>query len=153
MAPPGLFFDSNLIVLYVVGNVDQDFIAKHRRLRDYSRNDFELLLQALAPYQRILVTPNTLSEASNLLAQHEEPERSLFLAGLGTMIRDTEEIVVTSAQASLDRNFERLGLTDAALLQIATGETPVITADFDLYVEVARRRQDAALNFTHLRAL
>ena len=67
------------------------------------------------------------------------------------MIRDTEEIVVTSAQASLDRNFERLGLTDAALLQIATGETPVITADFDLYVEVARRRQDAALNFTHLR--
>ena len=38
--------------------------------------DYETLLKLLVPVERAFVTPNTLTETSNLLAQHGEPERS-----------------------------------------------------------------------------
>ena len=41
MAPAGLFIDANLLVLLVVGRVGRDLIAKHRRLREYTAEDYE----------------------------------------------------------------------------------------------------------------
>ena len=40
--------------------------------------DYELLVGLLSNFQQILVTPNTLTETSNLLGQHGEPQRSRF---------------------------------------------------------------------------
>ena len=152
MVSSGLFVDANLLVLFVVGNVDEDLISKHRRLREYTSDDYGVLVTALDPYDRILVTPNTLTEASNLLAQHGEPERTRLLEGLSILIEETEEIVVASIEASTDTEFERLGLTDSVLLQAATPETPVLTVDFPLYDAISQRNVDAVVNFRHLAA-
>ena len=132
MPPAGYFIDANLFVLLVVGSVGRDLIAKHRRLREYTIDDYETLLDLLDPVDQVFVTPNTLTETSNLLAQHGEPERSLFFRMLRFIIQQSEEV---------------------ALLEIVTAETPVVTVDLDLYLEAVRRRQDAAVNFTHLRNL
>ena len=153
MPPAGYFIDANLFVLLVVGSVGRDLIAKHRRLREYTIDDYETLLDLLDPVDQVFVTPNTLTETSNLLAQHGEPERSLFFRRLRFIIQQSEEVVVASEAASSNSEFDRLGLTDAALLEIVTAETPVITVDLDLYLEAVRRRQDAAVNFTHFRNL
>ena len=71
-APVGYFVDANLLVLLVVGNVDQDLIAKHGRLEEYTAEDYETLLDLLSQTRQsqIYVTPNTLTEASNLLYRH-----------------------------------------------------------------------------------
>ena len=153
MAPAGLFIDANLLVLLVVGSVGRDLIAKHRRLREYTAEDYEILVDVLGPVDRVLVTPNTLTETSNLLAQHADPERSRFFDRLRVFIQETEEVVIASIQASSHSAFGRLGLTDAALLQVATKETPLVTVDLDLYLAVLEKGEDAAVNFTHLRGL
>ena len=80
----------------------------HRRLR--------LLLVVLNEVSHIFVTPNTLTEASNLLHQHGEPKRSLLMDGLALLIEERDEILVASAQAAVNPYFGRLGLTDPALL-------------------------------------
>ena len=87
MAAAGLFIDANLLVLLVVGSVGRDLIAKHRRLREYTGEDYEILVDVLSRVDRVLVTPNTLTETSNLLAQHAEPERSRFFDRLRVLIR------------------------------------------------------------------
>ena len=153
MPPAGYFIDANLFVLLVVGSVGRDLIAKHRRLREYTVDDYETLLDLLDPVDQVFVTPNTLTETSNLLAQHGEPERSHFFQMLRFLIQQSEEIVVASEAASSNSKFARLGLTDAALLEVVTAETPVVTVDLDLYLEATRRGQNAAVNFTHLRDL
>ena len=94
--------------------------------------DYDLLIDFLVPVDRLFVTPNTLTEASNLLAQHGEPERSHLLAGLRFVIEQSEEVVVASADASSSRAFRRLGLTDAVLLEVATADTPLLTVDLGL---------------------
>ena len=153
MAPAALFIDANLLVLLVVGSVGRELIAKHRRLREYTGEDYDILVGVLSRVDRVLVTPNTLTETSNLLAQHAEPERSRFFDRLRGLIQETEEVVVASVQASSNRDFRRLGLTDAALLEVATVETPLVTVDLDLYLAALTKGEDAAVNFTHLRGL
>ena len=80
--PSGYLIDANLLVLLAVGNEGRDFIAKHRRLDEYSAADYDILIGLLRQVSRVLVTPNTLTEASNLLSQHGEPERSRFMGSL-----------------------------------------------------------------------
>ena len=153
--PLGYFVDANLLVLLVVGSVGRDLIAKHGRLEEYTTEDYEALLYLLSQTRQsqIYVTPNTLTEASNLLAQHGEPERSLILERLQVLIEDSREIVVASSQASRNNTFVRLGLTDAALLEAISAETPLLTVDLDLYLAALEIGSEYSVNFTHLRNL
>ena len=153
MACAGVFIDSSLLVLLVVGSTGRDLIEKHRRLREYTVEDYELLIDLLSPVHRVFVTPNTLTETSNLLAQHAEPERSRFFDMLRFFIQESEEVVVASVQASSNDAFRHLGLTDAALLEAITAATPLVTVDLDLYLAASAKDADAVVNFTHLRGL
>ena len=73
MPRTGLFIDANLLLLLIVGSVGEDLIAKHRRLAGYTAEDYDVLLQQIQPTDQVFVTPNTLTETSNLLAQHGHP--------------------------------------------------------------------------------
>ena len=154
MARPGIFLDASLLVLLVVGSVGRDLISKHRRLRGaYTAEDYDILIDLIRPVDRVLVTPNTLTEASNLLGHHAEPERSRLFDKLRTLIQATEEIVVASEDASSNSVFRRLGLTDAALLERITTKSPLLTADLDLYLAALAKGNGAAVNFAHHRNL
>ena len=149
----GYFVDSSLLVLLVVGNVGRHLIQKHRRLQAFTVEDYQALLDLLSTVDQAFVTPNTLTETSNLLAQHREPERSRFFDMLRHVIENSREVVVAGADASSNNAFNRLGLTDAALLQTVSANTPVVTVDIDLYLAAWAQAPDTAVNFTHLRNL
>ncbi len=151
MTQPGLFIDANLLLLLVVGSEGRELIVKHRRLDGYSANDYDILLDLIRQVARVFVTPSTLTEASNLLAQHGEPERSRILRRLKYIVHESEEVVVASAVATNNSQFERLGLTDAALLEAITPQTPLVTVDFDLYIAALEKGEDTVVNFTQLR--
>ena len=152
MAASGIFVDANLLVLLVVGLTDKNLISKHKRVRQrFDAGDFELLCRIVSQYPRLLVTPNTLTEASNLLAQHREPQKSRILDKLAELITGSREIYVESGVASRNNTFNRLGLTDAALLEEISAERPLITVDVNLYYAGQRKDSSASVNFEHLR--
>ena len=156
MALKGIFIDANLLVLLVVGATDQALIAKHRRLRRFTEEDYERLIGLIGQAGQVFLTPNTLTEASNLLAQHPNPARSRFFEVLRHIIKRSEEIVVDSKTAARNNAFVRLGLTDAALLEVVSEETPLVTVDLNLFVAAfakGAKGKIAALNFTHLQSL
>ncbi|MDE0330783.1 MAG: PIN domain-containing protein [Nitrospinae bacterium] len=150
MPPAGYFIDANLLVLLIVGRVGEEFIAKHSRLQQFVEEDYLILRNLLDIVDQVFVTPNTLTETSNLLAQHGEPERSRFFEQLRSTIEESREIHVVSEVASQNREFRRLGLTDAALLEVATLETPLLTVDLDLYLAALTKDRDTAVNFRHI---
>ena len=152
----GYFVDSGLLTLLAVGNEDRGLIAKHRRLQGYAPEDYDALtaLVSRTDSGKIFATPNTLTETSNLLGQHGEPERSRLFARLRSMIAESVEIVVASADASSNESFGRLGLTDAALLEVASSQTPLLTSDARLYLEAMKgARGVVAVNFSGFRNL
>ena len=71
--PSALFVDANLIVLLVVGLVGRDLIARHRRTRTFDVDAFERLTRAISRVGDVRVTPNALTEASNLLGSMGSP--------------------------------------------------------------------------------
>ena len=150
MPPSGYFIDANLLVLLVAGSVDRSVIARHRRLRAFIEDHYDVLMEIVNQARAIFVTPNTLTEASNMLAQHGEPERGRLLDGLRALIEKSEEVVVRSTEAASSDEYLRLGLTDAALLDVVTADTPLVTVDFELYRAAVRKDPDAGVNFRHL---
>ena len=143
----GYFVDANLLILLVAGSVDPRIVAKHRRLNGFTTDDYAFLLVVLNEVSHIFVTPNTLTEASNLLRQHGEPERSLLIDRLAYLIEESDEVVVASAQAATNPYFRQLGLTDAALLESISPQTPLLTVDGDLYVAALTKGENEAVNF------
>lgn len=150
----GYFVDTNLLVLFVVGQVDPNLISKHRRLEDYSIEDYELLIDLIDQVDALYVTPNTLTETSNLLRQHQDPEKALLVQGFSDIIHRSNEITIASATVATDRSFLDLGLTDAVLCEAVSEDIPLLTVDLDLYLELlVRGGENLAINFTNLRNL
>ena len=69
------------------------------------------------------------------------------------LVNGSQEIVVASSEATSNGYFESLGLTDAALLEAASSDTPLLTVDFDLYLAALASGEEKAVNFTHFRNL
>ena len=149
MLGSGIFVDANLLILLVVGLTDRAMILKHKRLRKFTPDHFDLLVRFLGRYTAIFVTPNILTEASNLLSQHREPQRSRIMGTLSDLITKSKEVHVTSAKASQHKHFRRLGLTDAALLECISAKQPLLTVDLDLYSSALKEDDESCLNFWH----
>lgn len=146
------FIDTNLLVLLIVGSVDRRQVGRHRRARHFTLEDYDLLSRTIEVLKRVLVTPNTLTEASNLLESRDDRR---FLDKLRFVVEhsDSDEVVVASIEAVRNRAFPRLGLTDAVLLEAVSEERPLITADLDLYCAALSKGEEAAFNFSHFRNL
>ena len=149
----GVYLDANLIVLLVAGLTGRPVIAKHRRLQGYEAEDYDLLCRFVDQARQVFVTPNTLTEASNLLAQHGEPERSMLLRTLRSLVEESPETVVASKDATGHLKFVALGLTDAVLLETVSSERPLLTVDLGLYLAALEGGGQAAINFNHYRFL
>jgi hypothetical protein len=126
--------DSNLTILLVVGLTSRELIGRHRRLKAYTDADFDCLINLISGYSPIVVTPNTLTETSNLCHQIPEPARTRIADAFGAFVDLSTEEYVPSKTAIRHDQFSRLGLTDAALLDRMTSSRLLLTADHDLFV-------------------
>lgn len=63
----GYLVDTGLLILLVVGNEDRALIPRFRRLSGYTDQDYDILHNLIRRAGQVLVTPNTLTEVSNLI--------------------------------------------------------------------------------------
>lgn len=145
-----LVLDANLLALLVVGLVDPEMISAHKRTRAYVPDDFDLLTMVIQDARSIAVTPNVITEASNLLAQTNERDRTRLLTVLGQIVGKVSERYVRSRDAVAVRSFVRLGLSDAAIITGFGPDDCVLTSDLDLHVEISKTTTPT-VNFNHIR--
>lgn len=146
-----LILDTKLLVLLIVGMTSTSYINKHKRLRPYTEADFDLLSGLIRGSRGLIVTPNTVTEASNFAGYIDNPARSHIFDRLHWLVSNVEEDYLPSRTASEDRAFRRLGITDSVLLKLPDSNHILLTDDIALYVEAANRGV-RAINFTHLRS-
>jgi hypothetical protein len=144
-----LILDANLIVLLVVGLADETEVPVHRRTRQYTIDDFRLLLAAISEFRELAVLPNALTEASNLLEVNRSGFPEKIAKSFLKFVGGAREIYIPSLEASTRSEFQRLGLTDAATLELAKGDTHILSADLQLYLAALGAGYSAA-NFNHV---
>ena len=149
-----IILDANLLLLFVVGSTSRDYIQKHKRLQSYTDDDFILLRNMLSTASSIIVTPNTLTETSNLAGYIGDHARIKIYEVFRALVEapENQECFIESRMAVARPEFVRLGLTDSVLLHIATESRTLLTADADLYLAALNKGLKAS-NFNHFRNL
>jgi len=115
-------------------------------------SDFDVLTGFVASATRIVVTPNTLTETSNLLRQIDEPARTQIYDQFRRIVRTTDEYYIQSKLAVERKDFLWLGLTDSTLLQAVSENHELLTTDSRLHSAAARQGLKV-VNFHHHRQL
>lgn len=152
--PKALILDSNLLVLFIIGLADRSLVEKHKRTSAYTRDDFDLLSKKIKDAAELILTPNTLTEASNLVLKGDGPHGAKIAKALRDITKwaRAREKIVPSAQAVETVEFPRLGLADSVQLELNGDASYLLTADLGLYLAAQKRGQEA-VNFNHIRSL
>jgi hypothetical protein len=147
-ARQGVLVDANLLFIYSVGILDPALISKIDG--SYSDADFVLLSAFLGRFDRIVTTPNIMTEVSNL-ASNRRKNIGVQLHGLlrGDMLQILNERYVTSRVALLHSSCDSLGIADAATSVLGDEKHLVLTNDLDLSLILASRNVDC-INYTNI---
>lgn len=148
----GVLVDTNLLLLYCVGKYEPDRIARFKRSSGFTADDYDLLVALLSNFQRIIATPNILTEVSNLLGQLGEPAKTACLSVFAEEIAIIDEQYIPSDTVAQTEVYRRLGLTDAGIHSLAQGNYLVLTEDVALDCSLRTTGVDV-LNLNHLRPL
>ena len=148
----GVLVDTNLLLLLFIGTFDPFLLSSFKRTGDFTAEDHQLLLLLLQPFERIITTPNILTEVSNLSNQMGEPKRSLYFDLFAEQIPKMDELYILSSAASSSPVFIRFGLTDSGIVSLPPNEYLVMTADRPLAGYLASIGIDV-INFNDLRYL
>ena len=143
--------DTNLLVLFVVGTVNRNRIDTFKRTRQYTMDDYDLLVRVLGNFGHLYTVAHVLAEVSNL-TDLPGTERLKARRVLKATISLLDEADMSSTRAAEDRLYQDLGLVDAAIGAVARAHNcAVLTDDLDLYLRLSLDNVNV-FNFTHLRA-
>lgn len=148
----GILVDTNILFLHIVGFVNKQRISRFKRTKQFTPEDYELLARILNSFQTVVTTPNILTEVNSLANQLGEPERSECLALFGQAIAQLQEIHQPSQVLAQLPEFQKFGLTDCGILNLAQGSYLVLTDDFRLS-ETLRSKGIDTVNFNNIRPL
>jgi hypothetical protein len=148
----GVLVDTNILLLFVVGAFDRGQIGRFKHTRQFVTEDFDLLVRLLGRFERIVTTPNILTEVSNLSGHLPDNLKAACYAEFGRRIAVLDEQYAPSGIVVGESPFAKLGLTDTSILHLSRGKYLVLTEDATLYVFLGAAKVDA-LNFNHLRPL
>jgi hypothetical protein len=151
-ASAGVLLDANLLLLLVVGTFERARIATFKRLSVFASEDFDLLRAIVEKFRRLVVTPNVLTEVSNLAGGLPSNVLEACFRTFGNTIVAAEEVTIASASVASLQEFRRFGLTDATIVQVAATPVLILTVDLDLAIHLAAQSLPV-LNFNHIRYL
>ena len=142
-----------VLLVFLVGKFARDRIGKLQKTERYVPEDFDTISLLLSQFDRLLSTPNIMTEVSNLCGHLGEPLKGQIAGFVSNELLPLvdETYVQTSEAAKLDI-FPRLGLTDAGIAMLAANKVAVLTDDGPLYRHLCRTGVDA-IKFSHVAPL
>ena len=144
----GVFVDTNLLLLWVVGTLDRKLITKFKRTEQFVNEDFDTINDLFCAFKNLVTIPNVLTEVSNL-AKLGKQGKVFFKEIFPKCITIMNEQYVSS-RSVCSSSFFRFGLTDACILSLVKGKYLLLTDDFKLSQFFTSIGGDA-INFNHIR--
>jgi rRNA-processing protein FCF1 len=151
----GILIDTNILLLFLVGSVNKERITKFNRTQQFIPEDYELLLEFMGKFQKLVTTPNILTEVNSLANQLGEPERSQCFAIFARFVKNVDilnEHYIKSQEAVNTDKFIKFGLTDSGIVTLAKGNYLVLTDDLKLANYLQNLEVDV-INFNNIRVL
>jgi rRNA-processing protein FCF1 len=146
----GILVDTNILLLYFVGTTNRDRVGRFKRTETFLPEDYDILVEILSYFSKIVTTPNILTEVNSLANQLGEPERTQCFAIFAQGISIFEECYLESKTIASDQHFTRFGLTDCSIVSFAREQYLVLTDDLKLANHLQQQGIDT-VNFNNIR--
>jgi len=128
-----IVIDTNALVLLMVGLLDENLIASHKRTSLYEKVDFYHLLEAIQDFENLLVLPNVWTEVDNLLNGFKGNQKWAYLQALKALMESTtEQYLASKITLQSHTSLMALGITDTLLLEVGKDCELLITSDSKL---------------------
>ena len=143
----GIFIDTNILVLYIVGTINPKYIKRFNRGKnDFDENDFILISEFIDSFETKITSPQILSEVSNFL-----DEKADFCLGLKAYIELSEEKYIESEDLTKSHTFLKFGLADSSIVEVSKGSYLIFTDERPLFGYLTNQGIDA-VNFEWLKS-
>lgn len=146
----GILIDTNILLLWFVGSVNRSRISQFNRTEQFLPEDYDLLIQILSYFSKIITTPNILTEVNSLVNQLGEPERSQCFSIFTQIFTKLDEFYIESKNTASMDNFHKYGLTDCGIVVLAKNQYLVLTDDLKLANYLQKIGIDT-INFNNIR--
>jgi rRNA-processing protein FCF1 len=150
----GILIDTNLLLVYFIAMYDSRRIESFKRVKSkaFSIKDLELLARIVGYFDKIVTTPNILTEVSNLSNELSEAERPVYYQVFASQVSFLNEEYVPSLRVCSLEHFNRFHLTDSGIIDLVKDKHLVLTDDFKLSGYLRSSGIDC-INFDHLRVI
>jgi rRNA-processing protein FCF1 len=144
-----ILIDTNILLLWFVGTVNRERISKFNRTEKFVPEYYDSLVQILSYFNKIVTTPNILTEVNSLANQLGEPERSQCLSVFAEGVARLNESYLQSTDVVRTDSFTKFGLTDCGIATLAKNKYLVLTDDFKLTNYLQKSEIDT-INFNNI---
>ena len=127
-----VIIDTNIFILFLAGQINENKIGAYTRNSLYTKEDYYFLLNILANYDRIITSPNILTETDNILNRISGEDKYKYLVLAKAIYKQTIEKYIKTETISQNWFFDTLGITDSAILMMAKESDLLISADSSL---------------------
>lgn len=152
MVATRIALDANILVLLAVGSVDKGALGRKRRVKEYVPEDYDLALSIVSGFRQAVVTPNVITECSDLLSDTSDEDEKRWLKEFvqeGQAVR--VEKYVPSKETTKLPQYNYLGVADCSLLSLIDDSTVLLTTDSKLHAAASNINPEC-INFNHCRS-
>ena len=160
--PQGIIVDTNIFILFLIGNYDPNFIKDCKALNDsnkkYSIDDFELLKKILKVFNRMVITPQVIAEISNLSITKSGLYGERFLQYLRAVVKILREVEEHYEACKCLWGMEigvvgRFGFVDMTMFELSKNiNMPILTDDLPFFLYCSEK-QRPSINFEYIKNL
>lgn len=145
--------DANMLIVYSIGKKHPEMLGSQKRVKEYIPEDFDLLVQLVEGVDQIVLTPNAVTECSDLFkdSNFENDAKDALKDLIQSPSCIVVEEYVPSSDAVSSPQYKFLGVADCAMLELVDSETFLISADGALSREAAKINP-RSINFNHYRS-
>ncbi|MCL2443960.1 MAG: hypothetical protein FWD13_10935 [Treponema sp.] len=127
-----VIIDSNIFILFLAGQINENKIERYTRNSIYTKEDYYFLISVLAGYDRIITSPNILTEVDNILNRITGEDKYKYLVLVKTIYKQTIEKYIETETVAQNWFFDTLGITDSSILMMAKECDLLISGDSSL---------------------
>ncbi len=145
----GILLDTSPLLLLFVGTSDVNLVDRFKHTAKYTIRGYNLLTQLVDQFDRIITTPNILTETSNLLDYIPGGLEQNHCETIVKLMDFFKEEYTPSEEIFPHNKFYEFGLADLVTLECAKNKYLVLTDDRPLYGYLLNEKVDV-IYFTEL---
>lgn len=152
-ASSGVLLDTNLFVLYLIGNYDREYVPDFKRTCMYTSEEFDWLNAYVSKFSCVIITPHIFAETWNLIEKLRQDKLLQFLKSAIPQVAILSEEYIDKDLIVQSPGFDYIGVTDMSVILAAKNRGCLVISDDLRAVSTFQQFGIDAININHLRSV